>query len=281
MCEYCEKYGVDGQRWFLNPANSARRLTKVRKPESESTGAGENPNAEGGDVGMGATHVELIEMKRSGPEEYARRLADLEKRAPQHHIGQVMTLEEAQALMDISWPIAKMTCGCRRSTRGLPDEENFSCMGMGPGMYKWERWPQIYRGGVEFTTPDQAKAYLSKLNKKGLVHIVETFGTPYVGGVCNCEYPDCSAIRGRIDYDMRWSALKGHYVAMIDMEACNGCKKCLWRCHFRALNFSVAKNKAHINQFNCFGCGNCRSECDFDAIQLVERSSLPALANEW
>jgi Pyruvate/2-oxoacid:ferredoxin oxidoreductase delta subunit len=196
------------------------------------------------------------------------------------HFGQVLTLEEALKIVDIMYPIGLITCACRRSMQGVPDEENFTCMGMGAGMYKWERWPDTYRGGVHFLTPDEAKEVLTKLNKRGLVHTVFTFGTPYFGGLCNCDYPDCAAIRTVVDLGIK-VVLKGHYVARIAPELCNGCASCVHRCQFRALSFSPSQNKAFIDQFQCFGCGLCATECDQDAISLVERASLPALANVW
>lgn len=97
----------------------------------------------------------------------------LKKRAEQLslvvHFGQVVTLQEVQAIMDIAYPIARMTCACRRHVRGLKDSDNFFCMGLGVGMFKWERCPETYREGVEFLTPQEAKEWLNEVNKKGAV----------------------------------------------------------------------------------------------------------------
>jgi MinD superfamily P-loop ATPase len=81
-----------------------------------------------------------------------------------------------------------------------------------------------------------------------------------------------------LDIKILW---KGHYVAKIDPELCNGCASCIHRCQFRALSFNPSRNKAYIDQFQCFGCGLCATECDQEAITMVERASLPALANVW
>ncbi len=48
MCEWCEKYGDGYERWYLNPANYARRLYKIRKEEAEALGAEADPQTAGG-----------------------------------------------------------------------------------------------------------------------------------------------------------------------------------------------------------------------------------------
>jgi len=278
MCLLCEQYGDSYERWYFNPANYARRLYKIRKEEAEAAGAEANPQAAGGMAVLGR---EFLEAKERGDIEAMERMKkEAEAGALATHFGQVITLDDALRIIDIMHPITLITCACRRSMQGLPNEGNFTCIGMGPGMYKWERWPDTYRGGVQFLNPDEAKEVVTKMNKKGLVQSIYTFGTPYIGGLCNCDYPDCGAIRIRLDYGAKilW---KGHYVAQIDPELCNGCASCIHRCQFKALNFVPTRNKAHIEATQCFGCGLCVTECDQDAIALVERSSLPALANEW
>ncbi|MDO8674280.1 MAG: 4Fe-4S binding protein, partial [Dehalococcoidia bacterium] len=270
----------NGDKWYFNPANYARRMYKIRKDEVEATGTEGNPQAGEGGMGGGATN-EIMEAYVNGDHEtYERLKQEAEERAWRVHFGQVVTLEEATKLADLMFPIARMTCGCRRNSQGVPDEENMSCIGMGPGMYKWERWPETYRGGVEFITPDQLKEFLLKLNKTGYVHTIAAFGTPYLGGLCNCDYPDCVFIRDAVDYGIRrlW---KGHSVAQVDTKLCNGCGLCVKRCQFKALTFSGSRNQAHIDMRQCYGCGNCRAVCKPGAIGLRERVNLPALEAVW
>ena len=278
MCVWCERYAEGHERWYLNPANYARRLYKIRREEAEASGAEANPQTAGG---MAAGGLDLQLALHQGDRETATRLKDeVEGRAWVTHFGQVVTLEEISRIIDIMYPIGRMTCACRRSMRGLSDSENFTCIGMGSGMYKWERWPETYRGGVEFLTPAETKDIVAQLNKKGYVQTVFTFGTPYIAGVCNCDYPDCSAIRSAVDMDLKvlW---KGHHVARVDPERCNGCALCVARCQFKALTYSPSSDLAYIDPFQCYGCGLCRTPCRRDAISLLERASLPALANVW
>ncbi len=229
---------------------------------------------------MASGELDMEARMRGDHETVDRMRREAEQRSWQVHFGQVVLKEELDRIIDMIYPIGLMTCACRRSMRGLPDEENFTCVGMGPGMYKWERWPETYRGGMNFVTPEEAKDVFGVLNRRGLVHTVFTFGTPFLAGICNCDYPDCGALRNAIDLEVRvvW---KGHHVAEIDSELCNGCGLCIKRCQFGALSFSPSTLKAYIDPFKCYGCGLCRNPCKPDAIEMVERAKLPAVAEVW
>ena len=168
MCDWCEQYGGGYERWYFNPANYARRLYKVRKEEAEASGAEANPQAAGG---MSVVGREYMEAQARGDHETVDRMRrEAEQISWRVHFGQVVTKEEIDRIVDMIYPIGLMTCACRRSMRGLPDDENFTCLGMGPGMYKWERWPDTYRGGMNFLTPEEAKHVIDVMNRRGLVH---------------------------------------------------------------------------------------------------------------
>jgi len=278
MCMWCERYGEGHERWYLNPANYARRLYKVRRAETESAGAEANPQAAGG---MAAAGREYLEAAERGDHETVERLkTEAEQRSWAIHFGQVLTIEDVHQILELMYPIGLMTCACRRSMRGLADEENFTCIGMGPGMYKWERWPDTYRGGVQFLTPEEAEEAIDAMNRRGLVQCIYTFGTPYLAGLCNCDYPDCGGIRTVQDMGIKvlW---KGHHIAEVDPDLCNGCALCVRRCQFKALTFSPSTLKAYIDPFKCFGCGLCRTVCKPDAVKLIDRASRPALSEVW
>ena len=273
----CEKYG-NGGKWYFNPENYARRLYKVRKEVQEASGIEMDPQAAG--MGGGAI-VELIKARVSDDREWEEEIKqEAYERAYQNHFCQVVSLDEYMQVLDIAYPLVKMTCACCRVQRGMPDEENFTCMGVGPGMYKWERWPETYRGGVEFLTPEEAKEWVLMNHKAGRVQTIETFGTPFIGGLCQCQYPGCVAIRNIVDYDFG-TLIKGHFVAKIDRAKCTGCKSCLGRCNFKALSLEVFTNTAYINMDQCFGCSLCVTACPNGAIELVERESMPGLAQNW
>ena len=133
---------------------------------------------------------------------------------------------------------------------------------------------------------NEAKEWLTKFDKKGMMHCVMVYGTsygggPFVGGVCNCDYPGCYEIRNRLDYNLEHSLLKSHYVAVVDYDLCDGCGICARSCQFGALKMEASRGKANIEMYRCFGCGLCENACPMGAISLVKREAIPALKEEW
>jgi len=213
-----------------------------------------------------------------GQAEYDR----LRREWNEHHTtSQVVPMQDALKIMDLCSPIALMRCNCRYQVRAI-DERNaleYTCMGMGVGMLKWERWPERYKGAVKFVNPEEAKEWIRVMNKRGFCHLLMTFGAPYIGGFCMCDYPDCLELRNAVDFGV--GPIKGHHVAQVDYDICNGCGICAQRCQWGALKFEVTSEKANIDQFKCYGCGLCETGCPRSAIKLVERKNLPALAEVW
>jgi len=156
-----------------------------------------------------------------------------------------------------------------------------SCLGLGVGMFRWEEWPERYKGGVEFLSTEEAKEHIEHWHKRGMVITIMTFGTPYIGGICLCDYPDCLAIRMRLDYGIKPFLLKGHQVAKVNYEECTGCGTCVQRCQFGAIKMEVTTKKSNIDMTRCFGCGVCTYACPQDAISLIDREKLPGLKEEW
>ena len=272
------EYG-DG-RWYLNPKNHSRNMYKIKKPNQKAAAYGSDPEAQSGRL-MG----EIMQVRYTDPEEFAKQVKEadsLETKSP-FQIGQVIPLQEAIKVLELSYPVGAMSCICRIHSRAQEERnvQEYSCTGLGVGMLKWERWPERYKGGVEFLDPEGAAEWLTKWNKKGMVHIIMTFGGSYVGGICNCDYPDCGMIRNRVDYDIKTGCMKSPWVAAVDYDACTGCGVCVQRCQFGAIKYEVTTEKTNIDQFKCFGCGLCETGCPTGAISLLEREELPGLAEEW
>jgi NAD-dependent dihydropyrimidine dehydrogenase PreA subunit len=43
----------------------------------------------------------------------------------------------------------------------------------------------------------------------------------------------------------------------------------------------VTTGKSNIDQFKCYGCGLCETGCPTRAISLLDRTSIPGLADVW
>lgn len=288
MCWMCEEFGTqehgDGI-WYLNPYNYARNMYKLRLPGEGFAGAeaGLETGARPAGPREGPTQADLMRAIEEGnAEEAGRILPILQERSKKGgQPNQVVPLADADRVLELCSPIGLIACLCRKGARAI-DERNemeYTCMGMGVGMLKWERWPERYKGGVKFVNVDEAKEWNHLMDKRGFVHILMLFGAPYIGGFCQCDYPDCGALRNAVDRGM--GTLKSHYIAEVDYDKCNGCGICASRCQWGALKFEVTTEKANIDQFKCYGCGLCETGCPRGAISLLDRTKIPTLAEVW
>jgi len=276
MCELCEKYG-EGNPWYLNPMNYARPLyRKIEKDKEKEPMILEELR---GPINIIKPLIDLMD----NPEAFKKAKEQFSKHQ-ERMVGQVVSLEDAKKMVEIAQPITKIDCICRRTFRATLEDgvqRPRSCLGLGIGMFRWEEWPERYKGGVEFLSTEEAKKHLEHWHKRGMVITIMAFGTPYIGGICLCDYPDCIAIRMRLDYNVIPFLLKGHQVAKIDYEECIGCGSCAQRCQFGAVKMEVTTNKSNIDLTRCFGCGVCVYTCPQDAIRLIDRKRFSTLKEEW
>lgn len=280
MCWMCGEFGDPEHEngiWYLNPKNYARNMYKLRAPGEGFAGA--EAGLETGARGSGPTQADMMNaIENNDRAEFDRITAIMSARGQG---SQIVALEDADKVLELSSPIGLIACICRKGIRAIDErnEHEYTCMGMGVGMLKWERWPERYKGGVAFVNLDEAKEWNHEMDRRGFVHILMLFGAPFIGGFCQCDYPDCGALRNAVDFGL--GSLKGHHVAMVDYDKCNGCGICAQRCQWGALKFEVTTEKANVDIFKCYGCGLCQTGCPRGAIKLEPRVNVPAVAEVW
>ena len=279
MCWMCDEFGDQehgGGVWYLNPKNYARNMYKLRAPGEGFKGA--EAGLETG-ARSGPSQADLLNaIENNDRAEYDRLTAIMSARGQG---SQIVALEDADKVLELCSPIGLIACICRKGIRAIDErnEHEYTCMGMGVGMLKWERWPERYKGGVAFVNLDDAKEWNHEMDRRGFVHILMLFRAPFIGGFCQCDYPDRGAVRNVVDFGL--GSLKGHNVAMVDYDKCNGCGICAQRCQWGALKFEVTSEKANVDIFKCYGCGLCQTGCPRGAIKLEPRVNVPAVAEVW
>ena len=186
MCDLCGKYGdpnIEGGRWYLNPKNFARPMYTLKMP-------GTTPKGFRQDVGRtGPTYNDLIDaIEANDQPRYNQLRVELQANMDKAAIsgGQVVTLKESDRVLELCSPLGLMHCMCRARVRGMVErnENEYTCLGPGEGMLKWERWPENWKGGVKFVTVDEAIEWNHRMDKRGFVHYVMFYDTPYIGGYC-------------------------------------------------------------------------------------------------
>ncbi len=283
MCWLCEQFSGNGEIWYLKPENYARNMYKLRAPGEGFKGAEVGPET-GAHEAAGPTMADVMlgieEGDAGAVAGYIKEMNERTKRGETQG-SQVVPMRDADKVLELCSPIGLIGCLCRKDGRAIDErsEHEYTCMGMGVGMLKWERWPERYKGGVKFVNVEEAKEWNHEMDSRGFVHILMLFGAPFIGGFCQCDYPDCGSLRNAVDFGI--GSLKSHYVAQVDYEICNGCGICAERCQFGAMKFEVTSQKANIDQFKCYGCGLCETGCPRGAIKLLDRTKIPVLAEVW
>jgi ferredoxin len=194
------------------------------------------------------------------------------------HGGQVVPVEDAKAtlrLADENGGIARYSCVCRRMLGGKRHEP--MCLFYGVNF----PWARPLSDFIDFTPEfeplslEEAEKFLDETDRQGLVHHLATLKTPFLLGICSCEYPTCIFMRARRDWGIQRISRKGEYLARVDTSSCNRCGKCLERCQFGALHYAPESDVVAVDYEKCFGCGVCRRACSTGAITLVGRETLP------
>jgi len=275
MCKYCAAHG-DGRKWYLNPANFTEEIINSVRVQTarivQMLGGPEKMNFE-----LGA--AETIDSMLPNIHDQKALDALNELVAEKMHGGQVVPLEDALEIVDLTKGIILIPCYCRKYFGGI---EKMTCMffypvsEMVPQTRPWEKCEKL--------TPETAKAYLHEFDKLGYVHSVYWAPMPVPIVICNCEYPYCIGLKGRVNYGVMNAARKSEYICVVDREKCDGCEgepQCSKRCFFGALKYAPSEQRVIVSPTDCFGCGVCRAVCNRGAMKLIDRAQFVALQDEF
>ena len=251
MCEICSAHGP-GKRWYLDASNYSEKLFRNEDRESFIRDFIVNFNENCKKIHRASLFPVVKKIARGKLKRYSK----------EDHTGQVVSFEDASAILRIAGRIFLTYCPCRRFLTG---KDEMLCMTFSLVPEVGDRIPP-YSGG-KYIDAEKAIEMLEELGPKGYVHSVWTFQSPFIGALCNCKDRQCMAldISERFEFDFM---IKGHEIARIETEACTGCGECVGICQFGGI--VVSDGKAFVNT-NCHGCGNCCHVCKNDAITLVER----------
>jgi ferredoxin len=192
------------------------------------------------------------------------------------HFGQIIPVEDAENILNKFSSIVRLPCICRKVTTSVKKRV---CYGIGMD------FTHIFKDIPDFSDFDrltayEAKSHLRHLDTEGNTHSVWTFNTPFIAALCNCD-TDCIAYRFQTKMKIGKIMWKGEYVAEINPLLCNGCRECFQRCYFGGIAYDRKNKKCTIQHMNCYGCGICRAVCGNNAINLLERSTVPEVAHVW
>jgi ferredoxin len=282
MCEFCLEHG-EGRKWYLEAKNYGLDLASDINRQQAFQKFAKRMTAADGDF-----HQQMEKLENAPA--FVRRLIRWKtvRSMKKFHYGQIVPIEDVERIFEFVNQIIRTSCLCRKALTG---EEKRYCYGvsMGPGGGNLEEaFKEIAPGftgspdpkGNEVVTKEEALASFRELEKEGLCHSVWTFVTPFIGGICNCDRPDCLAMQMTVIHGTP-VMFRAEYVAETNLDTCDGCRLCMRVCQFGAIGYSAGQKKSHIDPRRCYGCGICRSVCKKNAIHLKDRAQVPAAANMW
>ncbi|MCU0575299.1 MAG: 4Fe-4S binding protein [Desulfobacterota bacterium] len=176
--------------------------------------------------------------------------------------NQVLSHEDARAMLEASSMVAVTTCVCRKLMKRC-DRPLEVCLQLNRGAEYTIKRGTGYRVSVE-----EAMEILRKARDSGLVHMTEnTAGRSNV--LCNCCSCCCEMLRFATGEKTRGVLAPSRYRAVVDASACTGCGLCEEICPVQAIAVGADDIAAVISEA-CIGCGLCASTCPVTAVVLME-----------
>jgi len=264
VCEFCVRHG-DGKKWYLNAANYAEELLgDIRRERYIEEFIPEM-------TAKASRWLRILDRgRRVSPALTSRVMKVQARRMKRIHYGQVIPLEDVEAILGIVGQVVRLPCVCREV---LEKKQKAVCYLLAASPDKLgfreiigrreEALPFVE--GMEVVEPSVALAEMAALEEGRTIHTVWTFVTPFIGGICNCDPAGCLAMnfadRGLELY------LRGEGVIAADRETCTGCGDCLEQCLFGALSLDE-EGLIRADGSLCHGCGICRRACETGSLTL-------------
>jgi Pyruvate/2-oxoacid:ferredoxin oxidoreductase delta subunit len=281
LCEFCVKHG-EGKKWYLQARNysedllnDARRRTFIIDFLSEP-----------GRLRHSVAQLDRFDKLPRFLRTTIGRL--ITKKMKKSHFGQVVPMEDVEAIFGIVNSITRLACICRSVT--LNQEKRYCyAISLGPNGGRledtFEGLGTSFFGGPEATglerlAKEEALAAMKGHEREGLCHTVWTFETPFIAAICNCDRTDCLGLRSTLTHGVR-VLFRSEYVAFVDQGSCTGCRECMRLCQFGAISFSAGRKQVMVDKKLCYGCGICRSGCARHALSLQDRAAVPSVAHLW
>lgn len=289
MCDLCMKHGAGG-KWYLNAEHYSNEIVErynlrdflmeqYKNFEQISVRKVHGFNA----VGMGyKLRIPIIGriVKHTAEKLLHSTNPPTNPFKPEGHIGQVIPLEDAIAILETCAvePIIEKNCMCRYMNRGVKEA---CCINFGVMSEIIDKLPRfIPEKDKYFLTRKQAVERFKEHNRKGYIGTIWFGPYPYINNLCSCANPECAGLRPRVDYGIK-SIFKAEYIVHHHEADCTGCGACVKFCQFGAIEHDALKKKITINMDKCFGCGLCRHACKQNAIHLTPRDEVPGHEKDY
>jgi Pyruvate/2-oxoacid:ferredoxin oxidoreductase delta subunit len=279
MCQLCLKHGAGG-KWYLNAKSYSEEVARrynlrefLMEQYKNFEQISVRPVAGVSPAGMDhAFRMPIIGrlIKKQAEKMLHSTRPPSNPFKPEGHIGQVVPLEDAIAILEqcAAEPIIEKNCMCRYMTRG---EKESCCINFGVMSEIIDKLPRFIpeKDKYHLTRAEAVKRF-TEHNNKGYIGTIWYGPYPYINNLCSCKTPECAGIRPRVDFGIK-SIFKAEYLVELNQDLCRGCQSCIVQCPFKAISLDTATGRIVIDRKNCYGCGVCRHVCVTGALFLVPR----------
>lgn len=187
--------------------------------------------------------------------------------SPEIKAEDVLWYEDMAELLRRADKIGIIECNCRRIHRKC-DKPLLTCLHFGKSILEYETG----RGGrMQPIAYEEALAVSDDAERAGLVHNTPANYASLTGVICNC-CNDCCATFDPALHSGKVSRVAdpSRYRPAVNSDLCKGCKVCVARCPFGAIEMEPVpdskKLKSKIVDEKCMGCGACILGCKQQAL---------------
>ncbi len=273
MCDWCIRHG-QGKKWYLEKRNFVTKELFNEKKEIHDSLEWYLQNAEK------SIALDMAKAAQYLPKPVIGRIVQrvVRKKIKESHQGQIIPIEEAASILNISSSAAIVSCVCRRMQLGKIEK---CCVVLDYFTEYIKEWPDYTRGGIDYVAKEEALKVIESYMDKGYVASIWGYPIPFIGALCICEYPVCTALKIRLDYGYPTIMRKAEFVVEKDNNSCTDCGTCIDVCQFGAMKRIKTLDRTVLDVSKCFGCGLCTRVCPENALKLVPRETVPAVMGEW
>lgn len=183
--------------------------------------------------------------------------------------NRVHPYEEVRRFIESAGFIALADCACRISVGKCDKPKDVCLIFDGAGEFLAER------GFARKISKEEGLAVLDRAEKAGLVHTSNN-SADKANLICNCCPCCCTVLRGKTQLKHPHAFEPSRFEAKVRDADCTGCGICAdERCPVKAIE--MKEGIAVVNAAECIGCGLCVTGCPAEAIDLAERTSIPAV----
>ncbi|MFC2010009.1 ATP-binding protein [Chloroflexota bacterium] len=206
-------------------------------------------------------------------EESGPRFRIMPSRRSLENISDIVAEDNLEEVLKQASTIAVVHCPCKRLIRDrdpdMPVEVCIICDRIAEH--------NIRRGSARVISVEEALVIHDMATDAGLVCLPPS-NEPVPKMICHCHWSCCGVITPVVmmGYPLNKMIASSCYQVAVDPERCNGCRLCLERCQFGAIQMKPYLKPDHEDRVSawtdtdkCLGCGLCVTECPAGARTMV------------